>query len=547
MFAAFVENATSEAKMMRRRRRTDPKDAIIGGSSSNVVLQPRQGGRRSNRRRPRQSGAVAAALASSALAYLLVLFLPPGTMPSASAFTASSVLLSQSTALAGSAASRVVGGASGLGRRGQQQQQQQQQQKHGGRRVTGRGGLSTAVMAAGWRDKDDGPAIDPFDEGKMNAQGQHVINWYPGHIAKAERQLQDYLNMVDVVVEVRDCRIPAATTHQLVPSWVGKSRPLIVVLNRVDTASPTAVEQWKKYLVAEGGLRADNRGGNVPVFFVDSKRGRGVHEIKKAALKAGSRVNDRRVRRGMNPRSVRVAVIGFPNVGKSALINRLIGKKVAKSMNKPGVTKKMNWVRLGGKDTKPEQNLELLDSPGIIPARQEDQNQALKLAICNDIGQASYDTQVVAAKMIDQLVETAVQFPGYVSLDAVATRYGIDPRRHSGEEYLHLVAQKMYFGEKNSAADKLLGDFRKGHLGSLSLEAPPRANAAHNRLPLKPGLEAGGASGAGAGTSRDAAGRPMGGGNMREPGGGVEEEEVEFGAAAKEAREFVGSGEFEGW
>lgn len=112
--------------------------------------------------------------------------------------------------------------------------------------------------------------------------------------------------------------------------------------------------------------------------------------------------------------------------------------------------------------------------------------------------------------------------------------------------HLHPRNQKMYFGEKNSAADKLLGDFRKGHLGSLSLEAPPRANAAHNRLPLKPGLEAGGASGAGAGTSRDAAGRPMGGGNMQKPGGGVGEE-VEFGAAAKEAREFVGSGEFEGW
>ncbi|CAM9404330.1 unnamed protein product, partial [Sphacelaria rigidula] len=104
---------------------------------------------------------------------------------------------------------------------------------------------------------------------------------YPGHIAKAERQLHDYLGMVDVVIEVRDCRIPAATTHQMVPKWVGKrqEKPLIVVLNRFDTAPAIAVEQWRKYLVAEGGLRADDRAGNVPVFCVDSKRGKGVHEV----------------------------------------------------------------------------------------------------------------------------------------------------------------------------------------------------------------------------------------------------------------------------
>lgn len=107
----------------------------------------------------------------------------------------------------------------------------------------------------------------------------------------------------------------------------------------------------------------------------------------------------------------------------------------------------------------------------------------------------------------------------------------------------------MYFGEKNSAADKLLGDFRKGYLGSLSLEAPPRANAAHNRLPLVPGAAVGGASGAGAGTSREAAARPMGGGGARKAGdaGGGDVDGVEFGAAAKDAREFVGTGDFEGW
>lgn len=99
----------------------------------------------------------------------------------------------------------------------------------------------------------------------------------------------------------------------------------------------------------------------------------------------------------------------------------------------------------------------------------------------------------------------------------------------------------MYFGEKNSAADKLLGDFRKGYLGSLSLEAPPKANASHNRLPLKAGAESGGASGAGARGPRNAAARPMGGGVKS---GG---EEVLLGAAAKEAREFIGTGDFEGW
>lgn len=104
----------------------------------------------------------------------------------------------------------------------------------------------------------------------------------------------------------------------------------------------------------------------------------------------------------------------------------------------------------------------------------------------------------------------------------------------------------MYFGEKNSAADKLLGDFRKGYLGSLSLEAPPKANASHNRLPLKAGAESGGASGAGAGSSRDAAARPMGGG-VKSGSGDGEEEEVLLGAAAKEAREFIGTGDFEGW
>ncbi|CAM9104166.1 unnamed protein product [Discosporangium mesarthrocarpum] len=393
------------------------------------------------------------------------------------------------------------------------------------RRLRNRRPSATSLAVRMVEYNERGVEKDPFDEANMLPKAGHVINWYPGHIAKAERKLQDYLKMVDVVIEVRDSRIPQATTHQLVPKWVGK-RPLIVVFNRVDSVPACAVAEWKRYLVKEGGIRQGDQTGNIPVFFVDSKRGRGIHEIKKAAVKAGARVNARRVKRGMNPRSVRVAVIGFPNVGKSALINKLVGKRVAKSMNIPGVTRKLNWVRVGGRDTKPEQELELLDSPGIIPAKHDDQQQALKLAICNDIGQASYDRQVVAAQMLDQLVEAAVQFPGYVNLDVVTKRYGIDPRRHTGEEYLLLLAKKTYFGEKNSAADKMLGDFRKGYLGALTLEAPPTPNASHNRLPKKPPGEA---------AAGDAAGER------------AVQEGDDFAALAKNNREFVGTGDFEGW
>ncbi|CAM9158484.1 unnamed protein product [Chrysoparadoxa australica] len=368
---------------------------------------------------------------------------------------------------------------------------------------------------------DEGEEIDYYEGGHLNKGS--IISWYPGHIAKAERSLQSYIKMVDVVVEVRDARIPWSTTHPMVPEWVG-NRPLLVVFNRVDCAPAPALGDWMRFYSSQKGMSSTGRAGNVPVFFVDSKHGKQIHNVKRAVIRAGARVNERRIRRGINPRSVRVAVIGFPNVGKSALINRLVGKRVAQSRNIPGVTKKINWIRVNGKDERPEEQLELLDSPGIIPAKQNDQSAALKLAICNDIGQASYDTQVVAAAMLDMVVDTAVQFPGYVNIKAIEERYGIDPRRHSGEEFLYLMAQKFYSGEMNSAADKMLGDFRKGFYGNVALEAPPTLNAGNSAR-----LE----------------------GLKQAPAAAFQEEgEVEeYGASVKAERVFVreGQGDFEGW
>jgi ribosome biogenesis GTP-binding protein YlqF len=244
------------------------------------------------------------------------------------------------------------------------------------------------------------------------------ISWYPGHIAKAERQLADYLKKVDVVLEVRDCRIPLSTTHPSVPSWVG-GKPLIVALARTDQVSSAALKQWKEFYAMHP---AHKERPDAKVYFIDGKVGAGIMPLKKQALKAADAVNARRERRGIQPRAVRAAVIGYPNVGKSALINKLLGKKMAKSRNMPGVTKSMQWVRIGKSLASQEGAIELLDSPGIIPARQVDQMGAVKLAICNDIGEASYDRVVIAGEMLESLIELYARERSFVDMKRVEER-----------------------------------------------------------------------------------------------------------------------------
>lgn len=144
-----------------------------------------------------------------------------------------------------------------------------------------------------------------------------MVQWYPGHIARAERQLQDQLKMVDVVLEVRDARIPVSTHHPQVAKWVG-AKPTLLVLNRTDMISKRDRQAWAKYY-REAGQR---------VFWTDGREGGGVPDLKTAILEAGVSINEKRAGRGLKPRSVRACVIGFPNIGKSALINRLLNRKV---------------------------------------------------------------------------------------------------------------------------------------------------------------------------------------------------------------------------
>ncbi len=148
----------------------------------------------------------------------------------------------------------------------------------------------------------------------MNKQ---LIQWYPGHIAKAEKQLKENLNKVDLVFEVRDARIPLATSHPYLQKWL-KGKKQILVLNRKDMINVDAYKAWDKKLRSEG---------KVP-WWCDAKAGTGVLQIKQAAIRAGQELNQRRIDRGMKNRAIRVLTLGFPNVGKSALINRLVKKNV---------------------------------------------------------------------------------------------------------------------------------------------------------------------------------------------------------------------------
>ncbi len=275
-----------------------------------------------------------------------------------------------------------------------------------------------------------------------------AIQWYPGHIAKAERQLQEQLKRVDVVLEVRDARIPFATYHPLLANWIG-SKPRLLILNRVDMIPPAVKDLWIQWFEAQGEQP----------YFANAQQGTGVVAISKAAQSVGVAINQKRQQRGMLPRPVRAVVIGFPNVGKSALINRLVNKRVVDSARRAGVTRQLRWVRLS-------EQLELLDAPGIIPGRLNDQAAAVKLAICDDIGEAGYDRQSMAAAFVEICQEL-----GYV--EGLQARYGSVPTTLSGAEYLEQLARDKYRGDMERTSHLILNDFRTGVLGRIPLELPP--------------------------------------------------------------------------
>lgn len=295
-----------------------------------------------------------------------------------------------------------------------------------------------------------------------------IISWYPGHIARAEKQLMDMLKLVDVVIELRDSRIPSSTNHPLIQSWVG-NRAHILVMNRCDSVPTSVAQDWTRHMHEAG----------VETYWVNAKEGKGIDELKRAVMHAGKGVNERRARKGLLPRPVRACVLGFPNVGKSALINRLVGRAKCKSENRAGVTRSFNWAAFGGRKTGTrasaggkQPDLQLLDTPGIIPAKQVGQRSAYMLAVCDDIGAAAYDTRAVALTLIEELRAART---GYVPSQALEARYGHGLDEQSPEAMLERLAEERCGGDLTRAETMVLRDFRDGRLGLIGLEAPEGA------------------------------------------------------------------------
>lgn len=275
------------------------------------------------------------------------------------------------------------------------------------------------------------------------------IHWFPGHIAKAQRDLKEKLNLVDVVLEVLDARIPHSSAYKNVQNLIGnKSR--LILLNKSDLSDPKYNTLWAQKIEQESCA---------PVIITNLNKQKDINAIIEKIIEISNPIMLELLKKGLLPRAARTMVIGMPNVGKSSTINRLIRKGKTKTGAKAGVTRQQQWVRINNK-------VELLDTPGIIPTVQDDQKQAAKLACVNSIGENAYDNEFVARELL-KLIQEA----GYEEL--LRQYYKLD-----NEITIENIAQARNWIVKGAQPDVvrtsqfILTDFREGKIGKITLEKP---------------------------------------------------------------------------
>ena len=279
------------------------------------------------------------------------------------------------------------------------------------------------------------------------------FQWYPGHMSKAKRAMQEDLKLINVIIELVDARVPLSSKNpDIDPMANGKSR--IILLNKCDLADSSVTARWKKYYEEKGFF----------VALVNSKNGKGVKQVNEVIQSACKEKIERDRRRGILNRPIRAMIVGIPNVGKSTFINSFAGKSCTKTGNKPGVTKGKQWIRLN-------KNVELLDTPGILWPKFEDQTVGLRLAFIGSIKDELSNQY--------ELCMLLMQYPGEHYPKAIPDTYQIEPAENE-VELLERVAKRRGClkagGEHDldKAANYVIDDFRNGRLGCISLEQPEK-------------------------------------------------------------------------
>lgn len=272
------------------------------------------------------------------------------------------------------------------------------------------------------------------------------IHWYPGHIAKAERKLKEQLSLVDAVIEVIDARLPISSSYNNITGLLGQ-KPRLILLNKSDLADKNELKNWVKVLEEKY---------NSPVILSDAKNSKDLNLIVKKAEELSEPRIQQIMQKGLLRRPARVMVVGMPNVGKSSVINKLTKSSKTKTGAKAGVTRQQQWVRINPK-------LDLLDTPGIIPMRQDNQEVAMKLAFVNSVSENAYSNEIVANELLKILLEKyPQQLKEYYKLE--------------DEISLEQIALKRNWIKSGGQPDiertaiYLLRDFREGKIGKFILD-----------------------------------------------------------------------------
>lgn len=273
--------------------------------------------------------------------------------------------------------------------------------------------------------------------------------WYPGHMTKAMRMMQEDIKLVDLLIELVDARIPNSGRNPDIDR-LGQNKSRLILLNKCDLADPIENDRWLEYYSAQG----------IQAVLIDSRKGTGLREIRNAVMTACEKKIERDRKRGIVNRPVRAMVAGIPNVGKSTFINAYAKKACTKTGNKPGVTKGKQWIRL-------DKSLELLDTPGVLWPKFEDELTGLHLAMIGAINDEILQPEELAGKVILLMQE---EYPGKLQ-----ERYRIDEKGDPAE-ILTAVALKRGCLKKGGEADTekaaglLLEEFRGGVLGRITIE-----------------------------------------------------------------------------